>query len=387
MNLRILLVAPHPFFQERGTPIAVRLVAETLCEAGHQVDLLTYHEGTDIEVRGLRIIRAGRPPGVSRIPIGISWKKILCDVFLSASLARLLVRNDYDVIHAVEESIFPAVLFNVFARKHLVYDMDSFLSEQVLDKWRALRPVGGLLRGIEKFVMRRTDSVFAVCEDLAVKARACVPAERVFVLPDVPLPDQTSASVESLREHVSGAELLGLYVGNLEHYQGIDLLLDALALLPADAAMKLVVIGGEANHIASCQERARHLGIDSRVKFLGPRPVAALPRYLQQADMLFSPRTLGGNTPMKVYSYMQSAKPIVATRIRSHTQVLNDDCAMLCEATPEALAAGTLQLIRDKGLRERLGKAAAQRVETEFSLPIFRRRLLDAYRLLAVPSG
>ena len=255
MNLRVLLVAPHPFFQERGTPIAVRLVAETLCEAGHQVDLLTYHEGSDIEVRGLRIIRAARPPGVSKVPIGISWKKILCDVVLSARLARLLVRNDYDVIHAVEESVFPAALFNVFARKHLIYDMDSFLSEQVVDKWRALRPVGTLLRGVERVVMRRTDSVFAVCEDLAVKARACIPAERVFVLPDVPLPDRSSASVESLREHVNEGELLGLYVGNLEHYQGIDLLLEALARLPPDASLKLLVIGGEAAHIAACEQR------------------------------------------------------------------------------------------------------------------------------------
>ncbi len=387
MNLRVLLVAPHPFFQERGTPIAVRLVAETLCEAGHQVDLLTYHEGSDIEVRGLRIIRAARPPGVSKVPIGISWKKILCDVVLSARLARLLVRNDYDVIHAVEESVFPAALFNVFARKHLIYDMDSFLSEQVVDKWRALRPVGTLLRGVERVVMRRTDSVFAVCEDLAVKARACIPAERVFVLPDVPLPDRSSASVESLREHVNEGELLGLYVGNLEHYQGIDLLLGALARLPPDASLKLLVIGGEAAHIAACEQRIGELGVASRVKFLGPRPVAALPKYLLQADVLFSPRTLGGNTPMKVYSYMQSGKPIVATRIRSHTQVLDDGCAMLCEPTAEAIAEGTLKLLKDSPLRARLGSAAAHRVETEFSLPIFRRRLLDAYSLLAATTG
>jgi glycosyltransferase involved in cell wall biosynthesis len=193
--------------------------------------------------------------------------------------------------------------------------------------------------------------------------------------------------VESLREHVREGELLGLYVGNLEHYQGMHLMLDALARLPAAAPIKLLVIGGEPAHVALYQEHAARLWIEAKVKVLGPRPVAALPKYLLQADLLFSPRTLGGNTPMKVYSYMQSARPIVATRIRSHTQVLDDSCAMLCDPTPEAIADGTLKLLDDAALRARLGTAAARKVDTEFSLPIFRRRLLDAYSLLAAPSG
>ena len=52
--MRILVVAPQPFYEERGTPMAVRLVAETLCKEGHEVDLLVYHDGRDIEIPGLR---------------------------------------------------------------------------------------------------------------------------------------------------------------------------------------------------------------------------------------------------------------------------------------------------------------------------------------------
>ena len=55
--MNILLIAPHPFFAERGTPIAVKLMIETLCEFGHKVDLLTYHEGSNISVSGLTINR------------------------------------------------------------------------------------------------------------------------------------------------------------------------------------------------------------------------------------------------------------------------------------------------------------------------------------------
>jgi len=139
------------------------------------------------------------------------------------------------------------------------------------------------------------------------------------------------------------------------------------------------VIGGEQAHIDQHERRAAKLGIGARVRFLGPRAIDALPRYLEQADVLFSPRILGSNTPMKIYSYMQSGRPILATRIRSHTQVLDDACSMLCDPAPEAQAKGLLELVRDAPLRERLGRAAARRVESEFSLPIFRRRLLEAY--------
>ena len=74
--MKILLLAPEPFFQERGTPIAIKLLAETLCEQNYEVDLLTYHEGTDISIKGLRILRIPKIPFI---------KKYLLD-FLSGNL-------------------------------------------------------------------------------------------------------------------------------------------------------------------------------------------------------------------------------------------------------------------------------------------------------------
>src|SRR5215471_21490178 len=70
-DMRILLVAPQPFYQERGTPIAVRILVETLCLQGHTVDLLCYHEGRDLEIEGLRILRTPPLPGIRNIPVGI----------------------------------------------------------------------------------------------------------------------------------------------------------------------------------------------------------------------------------------------------------------------------------------------------------------------------
>ena len=384
--MKILVVAPQPFYEERGTPIAVRLLVETLSELGHQVDLLVYHAGADIAIPGVRLIRTGRPPGIARVPIGISWQKLVCDLWLIASMIRLTRRNRYDVVHAVEESVFPAALLLVFVRGKLVYDMDSSLSDQLTEKWRLLRPLRRFFEMIERGAVHRSAAVLAVCEDLAVKVRRWIDPRRVLVLPDVPMGESAvTVEVESLRANLGPDAVIAMYVGNLERYQGIDLLVNGLAKVPASVPLHTFIIGGDPEHVEKYRKRVTELGIADRVHLLGVRPVAALGAYLAQAQILLSPRTLGQNTPMKVYSYMQSGKVILATDIRSHTQALDASCAQLVKPEPEALARGLEQLVNDPALRQALGNAARDKAEREYSLPVFRSKLKHAYDSI-VPS-
>ena len=80
--MKILLLAPQPFYQLRGTPIAVRLLAEVLGKCGHRITLLTYHEGEDVDIPNVSIRRISKIPFVSKIPPGPSAKKIFCDLLL-----------------------------------------------------------------------------------------------------------------------------------------------------------------------------------------------------------------------------------------------------------------------------------------------------------------
>ena len=381
--MRILLVAPQPFYQERGTPIAIRLLAETLCSQGHAVDVLTYHEGVDLEIAGLRILRTPALPGVRNIPIGISWKKLLCDVLLCARLLGLALTRSYDVIHAVEEAVFPAILLRSAARARVVYDMDSMLGEQLLAKWRFLRPVARALRALERAAIRRADAVFAVCEDLASHVAADAPGVPVFLIEDVALPaEPLAAPAERLRESLGIRATLALYVGNLQRYQGVEPLVHAMALLPADRDVTLVLIGGSQREVARMRALVDGLELQRRVILMGPRPVAHLASYLTQADVLVSPRLHGTNTPMKVYSYMRSGTAILATRIRSHTQVLDEECAYLVAPEAQALAQGLARMADDCELRARLGAAARLRALQRHSLDAFREKVRFAYRSL-----
>ena len=381
--MRILLVAPQPFYQERGTPIAVRMLVEVLCGQGHAVDLLTYHEGADLEIEGLRILRTPALPGLRHIPIGISWKKLVCDLLISGRLLGLALSHRYDVIHAVEEAVFPAILLRSSARARVVYDMDSLLGDSLVSKWRLLRPAERALRAMERAVIRRADAVFAVCSDLAQHVSVDAPGVPVFLIEDVALPSQQLCSgAEPLRELLDIHGPLALYVGNLQRYQGIEQIVRAMAQLPEALDLTLVLIGGAEEDVARMRALVRELDLQERVYLLGPRPLAQLTEFLAQADILVSPRLRGSNTPMKVYSYMSSGRALLATRILSHTQVLDDDCALLVEPNPQALAQGLATLAADDALRARLGAAARWRACERYSVEAFREKVRAAYRTL-----
>jgi glycosyltransferase involved in cell wall biosynthesis len=381
--MRILLVAPQPFYQERGTPIAVRMLVEVLCGQGHAVDLLTYHEGADLDIEGLRILRTPALPGLRHIPIGISWKKLVCDLLISARLLGLALSHRYDVIHAVEEAVFPAILLRSSAGARVVYDMDSMLGESLVSKWRLLRPAERLLRALERAVIRRSDAVFAVCNDLARHATLDAPEVPVFLIEDVALPaQQLGHGAEPLRELLGVEGPLALYVGNLQRYQGVEQLVRAMALLPRALDVTLVLIGGAPEDVARVRSLVGKLHLQERIYLLGPRPLAQLSGFLSQADILVSPRVRGSNTPMKIYSYMNSGNAVLATRIASHTQVLDDDCALLVESSPQALAKGLATLARDDALRARLGAAARRRASERYSAEAFRTKVCAAYRKL-----
>ncbi len=79
--------------------------------------------------------------------------------------------------------------------------------------------------------------------------------------------------------------------------------------------------------------------------FTGQQPAKEIPGFVQAADLLVSPRIRGTNTPLKIYSYLRSGKPIVATNLLTHTQVLTPEIAMLVDPKPEPFAAAMLELI------------------------------------------
>ena len=121
---------------------------------------------------------------------------------------------------------------------------------------------------------------------------------------------------------------------------------------------------------------------DFAQRYAENRPISVLDDLLRQADVLVSPRLKGLNTPMKIYSYLDSGTAVLATRLRTHTQVLDDRIAYLVEPEPEALGQGLADLLSDPGLRSRLATQAKAYVQQEFTPEAAHRKLGSFYSLM-----
>ena len=377
--MRILLLAPHPFYQARGTPIAVKTVLEFLSERGDTVDVLTYAEGAAVSIPNCTVHRIPRVPGLQGIRPGFSVKKVLSDVLMIGSCLRLVRRTRYDLIHAVEESAFIAAAMRALTGVPYVYDMDSSLAEQLVDAYPPLRFAFPVLRRMEALAIRRSSGVLTVCAALQDVALSHDPGQLVGRVEDTTLLTGPKPAGNGRLDPADGGPV-AMYVGNLEAYQGIDLLLEGFRhTLSQVPQAKLVIVGGRDTDIAHYRGRAERLGIDGSVVFAGPRPIGMLPELLRQADVLVSPRLKGLNTPMKIYSYLDSGSAVLATRLRTHTQVLDDGMAYLVDPEPLALGRGLAELMGNPELRARLASTAKAYVQREHTPEAARRKLESFY--------
>ncbi len=384
--MKILFLAPQPFFTNRGTPIAVRAALQALAAQGHTVDVLSYHEGEDVQINSITHHRTTKPPFVKRVPIGPSWQKALCDLAMTTKAVSMTRHHSYDVVHAVEESAFIAWLIRLLFGVPYIFDMDSLMSLQIVEKNRLLTPVAWMFSWMEKRAVKRSQGVLAVCPALVDVAMRHHPTGNVALLPDIPFTGNADADLPDALTKATGTRLM--YVGNLESYQGIDLMLDAFAKVAGlhdDVA--LLIVGGSSEHIEHYKTKAGPLCGQGRVVFVGPVPIDSLGAVLGFADILVSPRTQGNNTPMKVYSYLQSGKPVVATRLSTHTQVMDDDVCVLVQPDAQAMADGMTRLLESAETREKIGRAGREYVEREFSEQRFRQRLEDFYNKLPGTPG
>jgi glycosyltransferase involved in cell wall biosynthesis len=319
---------------------------------------------------------------ISGLQPGLSLKKIVCDVHMFFKFISLMIKNCYDVVHAVEESVFMALVVCPLRSIPFIYDMDSSMTTQIVAKHPMLKPVKGILNFIESIPIRYATVVVPMCDALAEDA-ARAGAKNIVVLKDVSLMGEAIAGVARIRDELGLTGSIVMYIGNLERYQGIDLMLESFAIVRRqDQDVSLVIIGGNTSHIEEYHCLAESLGISDQVHFLGKKPVAHIGEYMAQADILLSPRTEGVNTPMKIYSYLHSGTTVLATDLPTHTQVMTPKIAMLAAPDKLDFAAAMLELLEDHDLRTRLANKAREYIDREHSYPVFEARVNDLYTQL-----
>ena len=386
--MRILTIAPQPFFEPRGTPFSEYYRARAMTELGHEVDIVTYPIGEDVEMAGLRIFRAPRVPGLRSVSIGPSLAKIPLDTLVFTSSFRRLLTERYDLLDCHEEGGLMGVVLSKLFSVPTLYDMHSSLPEQ-LSNFRYSR--SRLLRSLfdfgERVTVRQSAGVIVICPYLRDVVAGIDADKPCFLIENSPLAESdesvSEAGVDSLLKELglsnSPDSFVFLYMGTFEAYQGLSLLYEAFRIVvEQEPSVRLVMVGGRAGQIEQAKKEVASHRLEDKVVFAGQRPPSEMPLYLALGDALVSPRSRGMNTPLKIYSYLRAGKPIVATRLLTHTQVLDDEVAVLTEPTPQDYGKGLLELVRDPSRARALGVAARRRSEEEYSYE----RYLDRTRVV-----
>ncbi len=391
--MKILMIAPQPFFEPRGTPISVYQRLQALSVLQHQVDLLTYHVGQDVSIPGIRVHRGPRVPFIKKVKLGPSWTKAFLDVLLLVRAIVLLVRNHYDVIHSHEEAAFCSVLLSRAFHTSHVYDMHSCLPQQLasLPRWN-IWPLLKLFEILERWVINTCDVIITIGADLEERVLKINPEAKTVLIQNLAvLADDAGASHSSVRELKEKFSLEGrlpiVYTGTFERYQGLELLLRSAKIVKENCPeASFILVGGDPQQVEQWRRRSSIYGVQDIMLFTGTVPLAEAIAYLDVAEILVSPRIKGMSVPLKIYSYLHSGKPIVATDMAAHSQVLSAETAILVAPTEEAFANGILMLARSPDLRKTLGLQGQKFACERFNPTDYLAKLELAYQELG-PSG
>jgi glycosyltransferase involved in cell wall biosynthesis len=394
--MRILMIAPEPFFEPRGTPFSEYHRIRALTDLGHTVDLVTYPFGHDVQLAGLKVHRAARPPFVHRVGIGPSWAKVPLDALLALKALHVAFkwRRTIDLVHSHEEGgAIGLVLAWMLGVPHL-YDMHSSLPEQLSNfKYSSSRMLVGAFNVLERQMVRRSRAVIVICKHLEEVVRRLDPAANVVLIENAPgsgdtAPPQDGGAAVRARFGIGPDVPLILYTGTFEAYQGLDLLFAAMRTVKASRPdARLLLAGGQPAQVDAARAEALREGVADVTVFAGEQPSSDMPQFLAAAQVLASPRSRGKNTPLKIYQYLRAGRPIVATNLLTHTQVLDESVACLADATPEAYGQAILRVLGDPAYARTLAEAAGLLAATRYTYEAYLDKTKQVLAYLPATAG
>jgi glycosyltransferase involved in cell wall biosynthesis len=288
--------------------------------------------------------------------------------YLSFALGRVLGRTRPDVVFTRDLGV-AALLARLpaAARPPFVYESHGYAPDVAAELPQLIstaRPASGRklarLAAREALVWREAAGYVTITRALADDlAGRFGPRDNLAVVPDgVRLPDERRRTPVP-----AGAPLVG-YAGHLYAWKGVDVLIEALARVPA---LRGLIVGGhdKEGDLARVRERAQQHGVEPRVEFTGLVAPGAVAGLLERASILVLPNlpttiSTRYTSPLKLFEYLAAGRPIVASDLPALREVLQDGVnALLVPAGDPAALAGALErLASTPALADRLAQAA-----------------------------
>ncbi len=385
-KFKVLMIAPTPYFADRGCHVRIFEEARALTRLGHDVRIVTYHLGRDME--GIPTYRIPSVPWYKKLAAGPSWHKPYLDILLF--FKALTVATDFrpHILHAhLHEGAFLGVFLKKIQKIPLVFDCQGSLTTEIID--HGFVKTGSIMcrifQLVEKFINRRADFIItssgAGAEELVGKWE--IDAGRVRSLMDgvdcdefTPLPKE-----EARRElHLPRDKQVAVYIGVLNRYQGVELLLEAIAIIRQKGLPIHFLIMGfpEENY----RRMAADAGIGNSVTFTGRIDYTKAAYFLSAGDIALSPKISLSEANGKLFNYMACGLPTVAFDTPVNREILGDAGVYARYGNAADFAATLEALVNDESRRLELGKMAREKAEREHSWQARGEQLEEFYRAI-----
>ena len=405
MTLRVLHIFDHSIPLHSGYSFrSLAILREQRTRGWETYHLTTPKQGrcsSDEEsVDGFDFFRTPHTPTAAGSLRGLrEWGQMRATAARIASLIES-VRPDLLHAHSPILNVFPALKIGKRFGIPVVYELRALWEDAAVDHGTTRE--GGvqyrLSRYLETIALSKADEVTTICEGLRheIVSRG-IPSHKVTVIPNAV--DPTSFRIHSepeiaLRQNLGleGHTVLG-FIGSFYAYEGVDLLIDALALLlPRRPEMRVLLVGGGPAEEA-LRTRAAQLRLDKQVIFAGRVPHHDVSRYYNVIDLLVYPRKAMRLTelvtPLKPLEAMAQGRVLIASDVGGHRELIadretgflfpSDNCNRLAETIDEALEL--------KAQWPRIRSTARTFVESERTWSSSVSRYADVYSRALANSG
>jgi len=383
------MLAPTPYFADRGCHVRIYEEARALRSQGHDVRIVTYHLGRDMP--DIPTIRIPHIPWYSRLEAGPSLHKLYLDLLLFFKAALLIPEFRPHLIHAhLHEGAFIGFFLKKLSGLPLVLDYQGSLTGECIDHgyFGAESRMAGVFRSIERMINGFADRIITSSSagtDELVNNWGVQP-HRV-----APLIDAVDTEVFCPRPQHEGRGVLGIapdtfvvaYLGIMSRYQGTDLLLDCIELLKHDGIKAYFLIMGFPDERYRIEADSR--GLSEMIHFTGKVDYADAPLMLSAADIAVTPKLSPTEANGKIFNYMSCGLPVVAFDTPVNREVLGDTGIYARYGDAHDLAAQIATLITDSASRTDVSKQVRAKALREHSWNSRGKQLSEVYQALLPP--
>lgn len=371
--MKIGLIAPMPFPAVKAASIRVKNIADLLVKHGNGLHVFSYPPGdAEEEVDGIMVHRATKKISGDYYS---AKTRLAMDLQLTKKILKLVNKGKIDILHChLHEGAGIGCLVKLlsFSKIPIIADIHGpFLPELIYTG--VISPNNRfkfLFRFIEKTINKLSDKIIVTSTGLKkLISSTGISKDKINVISDYVVLNNFSSDIYDaflIEKYKLHNKKIVMYVGMLKEYQGIEYLLKSFLKIEKKCPDAVLVIVGN-TRCEEYKEVTNKMDLKN-VIYTGFQPHVTIQNYLSIADVVVSSRidtdvTKGGFVS-QLPEYMAMGKAIVATNVSDCDLMLQNDSGILVkERNTEEMADAVIKLLKQPGLREKIGNNAKNRAK------------------------